>query len=84
MLKNVKYAFSAVACNTYVGISRLGQAQKPRNCFSSAPFNMSFVVWDGVPLSLPSNLDRGYIMKGYDGVVRFTFTGGGCYLLCQE
>jgi len=81
---NVTCIFSVPEANTYVGISRLGQNQKPRNCFSSAPFDPSFVVWDGAPLSQPSSFNRGMIIKGADGVVRFKFADGECYIICQE
>jgi len=82
---DIKYIFF-VASNGfhYARISRLGQSQKPRNCFSSAPFDPSFVVWDGIPMNQTSDYNRGIIFKAPDGVLRFKFTNAGGFVICQE
>jgi len=67
-----------------IGISRLGQNLKPRNCFSSAPFNISFIAWDGTP-PLSQTPDNYYaiVQKRPSGFF-FRFHGNTALVLCQE
>jgi len=70
--------------NFLVGISSLGQNSKPRNCFASAPFDLSFVDYDPAQLNQTPDNYYGIIMKKNATTTLFKFYQVNAYIFCVE